>query len=76
MGLLVDFPLLSPALGFENHIWTEEAETPIPSGQDSGLRHRPGSDIAELPALFLCPVSFSKSQFFYEASGLVPVLLT
>ena len=56
--------------------WPGEAETQIPSGQDPGLRRSSGFDMAEPPALFLRPVPFSQSQFFSEASVLVPVLLT
>lgn len=58
------FLKLSPTLGSQSHVWSEEAETQIPSGRDSGLRHCSGSDMAGPPVLFLCPVSFSESQFF------------
>lgn len=54
---------LGLALPSESPLWPEEVEALIPSGQDSGLRHCSGFDMAGPPALFLCPVSFSESQF-------------
>lgn len=53
----------SSALPSALRFWPEEAETQIPSDWDSGFRHCSGFDMAGPPAWFLCPISFSKSQF-------------